>query len=61
MNDQKTLLTTQELAQHLRCTERHIQNLMKDGLPHIRVSERMLRFDLDTVNAWLAQRTKETT
>lgn len=55
--EQRTLLTMSELADYLKCTTRHIQNLMGRGLPYIQVSERMVRFDLERVNEWMADRT----
>lgn len=40
------------MAQYLRCSERHIQNLTRHGLPHFRLGA-LLRFHRDELEAYL--------
>lgn len=47
------LLTTGRLAQYLGCSERHIFNLRRRGLPAFEIGD-MVRFDLAAVRHWLA-------
>lgn len=46
------LLTSSQLARFLGCSERHIFNLRKRGMPAYRVGE-IVRFDLNQVRQWL--------
>ena len=46
------LLTSCQLARFLGCSERHIFNLRKRGMPAYRIGE-IVRFDLDQVRQWL--------
>jgi len=46
------LITKHELADSLSVSPRHINNLMGDGLPHLRLG-RALRFDRREVVDWL--------
>lgn len=46
------LLTSCHLARFLGCSERHIFNLRKRGMPAYRIGE-IVRFDLDQVRQWL--------
>lgn len=46
------LWTTEELAQFLDCSQRHVFNLRKRGLPHFRIGD-MVRFVPSRVMAWL--------
>jgi excisionase family DNA binding protein len=50
------LLTPDELAELLKISRRQIQRLMGEGLPFIRVGERMVRFSAASVAAWLGER-----
>ena len=47
-----SLWTCDEVAAFLRCTVRHVHNLLPRGLPHIYVG-RLLRFDPAEVRAYL--------
>jgi len=47
------LITTGRLSQYLGCSERHIYNLRRRGLPAIEIGD-MVRFDLTAVRHWLA-------
>jgi excisionase family DNA binding protein len=38
------LWTVEEVANYFQCTPRHVQNLIKGGLPHLYLG-RLLRFD----------------
>jgi phage terminase Nu1 subunit (DNA packaging protein) len=49
---QPALLTKTELAQHLRVSERSIENRMRDGMPFVPIG-RCKRFDLQQVIDWL--------
>lgn len=51
------LLTTGRLSQYLGCSERHIYNLRRRGLPAIEIGD-MVRFDLAAVRRWLAVQQK---
>ena len=46
------LLTSRQLARFLGCSERHVFNLRKRGMPAYRIGE-IVRFDLDQVGQWL--------
>lgn len=52
-----TLLTKADVARRLQCTERHVDNLMRSGLPYVRVGARMVRFDGDAIREWLDNNT----
>lgn len=47
------LITTGRLSQYLGCSERHIYNLRRRGLPAFEIGD-MVRFDLAAVRRWLA-------
>ena len=46
------LWTCDEVAAFLRCTVRHVHNLLRRGLPHV-YAGRLLRFDPAEVRAYL--------
>ncbi len=46
------LLTSSQLARFLGCSQRHVFNLRKRGMPAYRIGE-IVRFDLDQVRRWL--------
>ena len=47
------LLTTDEVAQVLRCSSRHVRRLVEQaGLPVVQISQRRRRFRLEDVLAW---------
>lgn len=48
------LWTLEDVAAHMRCTPRHIQNLVKTGLPHFKIG-RLVRFDPEEVRQYLAK------
>lgn len=51
--EKRVLMTTQELADFLGCSRRHIDRLRKLGLPDIKVGE-LVRFSEKEVLDWLA-------
>ncbi len=51
--EKRVLMTTQELADFLGCSRRHIDRLRKMGLPDIKVGE-LVRFSEKEVLDWLA-------
>jgi len=56
MNENEQLpeiMTLKETAAYLRCSERHMQNLVLRGLPHFRLGA-LLRFRRDEVLEFLA-------
>lgn len=48
----ENLWTVDEVATYLRCTVRHVHNLIRIGLPHLYIG-RLLRFDGNEVRAYL--------
>jgi excisionase family DNA binding protein len=53
----RPLLTTAELAQHLRVTRRWVYDQVEShAMPAYRLGPRSLRFDLVAVEAWLEGR-----
>ena len=50
------LLTPDELAELLKVSRRQLQRLVGEGLPFIRVGERMMRFSAASVATWLGER-----
>lgn len=48
------LWTCDEVAAFLRCTVRHVHNLLRRGLPHVYVG-RLLRFDPVELRAYLTK------
>lgn len=52
---ESTLLTIREVAEVLRCCERHVENLRRrQGLPTIRLGRRVL-IRRDDLEAWLRE------
>jgi excisionase family DNA binding protein len=51
----KALLTTVELAEKLKVSDRTIMRWMKVGLPYMRAG-RTTRFDFDDVEQWMKTR-----
>jgi excisionase family DNA binding protein len=51
----EALWTLEDVAAHMRCTPRHIQNLVKAGLPHLKIG-RLVRFDPKEVREYTAKR-----
>ena len=54
------MLTTREVAKWLRVTERHVQNLVKDGVlpPPLRLG-RAVRFCPDSIRKFITEKTGE--
>jgi phosphopantetheinyl transferase len=52
------LITTGRLSQYLGCSERHIFNLRRRGLPALEIGD-MVRFDLAAVRLWLATQRRD--
>ena len=51
------LETEAEVAARLKVSPRRVRHLAATGqLPHIRISERQLRFDRGAIDAWIASR-----
>jgi excisionase family DNA binding protein len=50
------LLTTEELAQMLKVSTRTLIRWRKEGLPHIQVGYRTIRYDLNEVMKWIENR-----
>lgn len=48
----ENLWTVDQVAVYLRCTVRHVHNLIPSGLPHLHLG-RLLRFDADEVRSYL--------
>lgn len=46
------LWTVDEVAAYLKCTTRHVHNLLRAGLPHLYLG-RLLRFDPSEVRDYL--------
>jgi excisionase family DNA binding protein len=53
-----TFLTVSELAAKLKVHRNTIKNLIKRGLPHLRIGS-VYRFDLNVVTAWMSRSIKE--
>lgn len=47
------LVGVKEIAKRLDVSRPTVFELMKEGMPSIRISERILRFDPDEVMSWL--------
>jgi len=50
------LIDAKELQKRLNISRTTVYELIKEGMPNIRISERILRFDPDTVMSWLESR-----
>lgn len=55
---QQPYLTLQEAADRARVSKKTIRRWIKDGLPVIRFSARLQRFNADTFDAWVEDRTE---
>lgn len=44
--------TKKHVAQLLSVCARSVDNLLAQGMPHLKIGERRVRFDLDEVHAW---------
>jgi phage terminase Nu1 subunit (DNA packaging protein) len=45
-------LTTAEVADFFRVSQRTIQNWRNEGLPHLKLNPRVIRYSLDELMAW---------
>lgn len=50
-------LTAKQLAEHFQVAPLTIYRWKEKGLPFKRIGSRSIRFDLDEVNSWLANKT----
>jgi predicted DNA-binding transcriptional regulator AlpA len=50
------LVDAKEIQRRFKISRPTIFELMKEGMPHIRISERILRFDPDEVLRWFEER-----
>jgi excisionase family DNA binding protein len=58
VQDTQRLITAHEVAQRLGIKSTAVYDLAKSGdLPHVRISERRIRFDADDLERWLDRRT----
>jgi excisionase family DNA binding protein len=48
--------TKKQLAERLAISVRSVDNLLARGLPHIRITRKLVRFPCVAVNEWLAER-----
>lgn len=48
--------TKRDCAALLQLSPRSVENLMKAGLPYLRIGARRTRFDLNEVRAWLTEK-----
>lgn len=46
------LLTTKELAESLSVSEKTIHDWKDNGMPYIRLGQRIIRYDFDKVIKW---------
>lgn len=53
MND---LITKQQVAEELHCSVRHVERLLKEGLPFIPIGERKKLYSLQSVLNWMKSR-----
>jgi phage terminase Nu1 subunit (DNA packaging protein) len=50
------LITKQEVAEKLHCSIRHVERLLKEGLPFIPVGDRKKLYSLSSVMNWIKSR-----
>lgn len=50
------LVTKQEVAEQLHCSIRHVERLLKQGLPFIPIGERKKLYNLASVLNWIKSR-----
>lgn len=50
------LITKQQVAEELHCSVRHVERLLKEGLPFIPVGERKKLYSLQSVINWIKSR-----
>jgi len=53
------MLTVKELMQKLQLSRQTIYSMMKDGLPHVRLSKKAIRFDEAEVMSWIREKNKK--
>jgi predicted DNA-binding transcriptional regulator AlpA len=54
--EQNYLITKRDVANRVCVTTRTIENLMAQGLPHLKLGSRRTRFDWPQVKEWLENR-----
>jgi len=52
---QPTYLSKKQLATYLGTSERTINNFLKQGIPHFRIGNKILRFKRSEVDQWFEQ------
>jgi excisionase family DNA binding protein len=52
----KQLLTTEQIAQYLQVSARTLATWRDEGMPHIAITARSYRYDLEEVEEWLEER-----
>jgi len=57
----KDLITTKELCEKLRVSLRTLARMRANGMPCIKMSNKMVRYDLDEVMKWIKGRDEEQT
>ena len=56
------LLTVREVAEHLKCTPRHVRNLIaRNELPIVHIGKRAIRVASSDLQAWLEDNRSGTT
>lgn len=50
------LVGIKEIQQRLQVSRKTVFDLMNQGMPNVRISERILRFDPDEVMMWIKQK-----
>jgi len=58
MEETAKLLNKKETASFLRVSARTVENLMRRGLPYIKLSARATRFRMSDLQGWLTTRCK---
>jgi phage terminase Nu1 subunit (DNA packaging protein) len=47
------LVSQQQLATHLACSDRHVRELTRRGCPCVKLGQRAIRYRISEVEAWL--------
>lgn len=50
------LVDAKDIQKRYKISRPTVYELIKEGMPHIRISERILRFDPDEVMRWFEER-----
>jgi predicted DNA-binding transcriptional regulator AlpA len=54
--DNERLLTIEELTERLNVSKQQIYKLQREGMPKIKVSHKVTRYDWEEVLTWLKKR-----